>query len=631
MTDLATFERAVYSRASNRVDLLAEVLVDLATGMVADHAAAAAAVPDAKLLRLASAIAALMSDPEVEIGPDHYDRMTFVTGDLRRLFQATGFEGTDFILRALSPERISSDLLARRLPLLSLDSELSWPPDFLGMLSPRAAQQTLAHLIATKPVMTPRGQARRDRLLDYAASLPMADWPLSPQHLVLITSAWMLCSYAGTPNKHAIKRLFNASLRGMAEAWGFRDRDMPQKRISKARPRILFASEIMHSRHVQYRYFGQYLRQLRTRFELVLLTELKEVDDPVRSLFDSVLTFERNAPQYLHKIYDMIVDAAPDILFYPSVGMRHWGPLFANLRLAPIQLTALGHSASSFCETIDYYLLEDGYVSDPALFGETVLTVPDESLIFERMPGFVPPAPAIRATPDPLRIVLPSNALKLNPNFLAILGRIRAATKRPLEFHFLPNASGLELNTLNRAIQHILPGARVHGMMSYQRYIGLISACDLNLSPFPFGGLHSVIDSLRQGLPVVAMDCPEPHGRTDAMLLRRLGMPDWLIVASEDDYVAAALRLIEDDRLRVALSEQALAIDVGIVMFGDEATPLRSEIVDTLWWLYRNHEAARADGRKLWSLADRATFVGQASPVAMGRAGSAVHSLHDPG
>jgi hypothetical protein len=37
---------------------------------------------------------------------------------------------------------------------------------------------------------------------------------------------------------------------------------------------------------------------------------------------------------------------------------------------------------------------------------------------------------------------------------------------------------------------------------------------------------------------------------------------------------------------------------------------LRSEIVDTLWWIYENHEKAKADGRKLWSLGDRTAFAG---------------------
>lgn len=608
MSDLATFERAVYGRAPNRVELLRRMLMALATGRLVDEAAASAVSPDPRLLRLAGAIAALLADPAAETGQEDYDRISFLVPDLRRLFQAIGHQNCDFVLQALSPEGISPELLGQRLPLLSLDSGLAWPPEFLDTLPARSAQQTLAHLIASKPLLTRHGQEKRDRLLDHASALPAAGWPCTPDHLVLITSAWMICSYAGTPNKHAIKRLFNASLKGMARSWGFQDLALPAARPRKDRPRILFAAEIMHSKHVQFRYFGQYLRQLRGRFELVLLTEGKEADDQVRTLFDSVLTFDRSAPKYLDNIYRMFVEAAPDIIFYPSVGMRHWGPLFANLRLAPIQLTALGHSASTFCDTIDYYLLEEGYVSDPALFGETVLTVPDESLIFERMPGYAPPPPQIRATPNPLRIVLPSNALKLNPGFIALLGRIRTAAKRPLEFHFLPNSRGLELGALTKAIQRVLPDARVHRAAAYDRYIQAISACDLNLSPFPFGGLHSVIDSLRQGVPVVAMECPEPHGRTDAMLLRRLGMPEWLVAKNEDQYVAAALRIIDDDALRVALSEQALAIDVGTVMFGDATTPLRPEIGDALWWVYQNHEAVQADGRKLWSLADRAAF-----------------------
>jgi hypothetical protein len=609
MTDLVGFERGAYGRAADRVGRIRDALLALALGtLVEDKSRPDAPVDqEAVLRRLAAAIAAILADPDASFTPEQLDAIMPLAPDLARLFQVAQFGGADFILRALGrlDGAIPKSVLARRLPLLALDNAIEWPPAFLSALSPREAQLTLAQLIANKPVMTMRGQKRRDALLDFAPALPPAEFPRSPDHLVLIASAWMLCSYAGTPNKHAIKRLFNATLRGMAVGWGFRDLDLPAARPRKPRPVLLFASEMMHSRHVQYRYFGQYLRQLRARFELVLLTDVKEVDPAAATLFDRVLTFDRSNRGYLAGIYRMIVDTAPDILFYPSVGMRHWGPLFANLRLAPIQLTALGHSASTFCDTIDYYLLEEGYVSDPALFGERVITLPDDSLIFERMPDYSPPEPRIRPAPATLRLVFPSNALKLNPGFLATIARIKAGTRRPLEFHFLPNARGLELAATRKLVQGYLPGAQVHPTMAYANYIEAISGGDLNLSPFPFGGLHSVIDSLRQGLPVVAMDCPEPHGRTDAMLLRRLGMPEWLIAKSEDDYVAAALRVIEDDGLRVALSEQALALDIGSLMFGDATTPLRSEVVDAMWWLYQNHEAVQADPRKLWSQADR--------------------------
>jgi hypothetical protein len=613
MSDLAGLERAAYGRASDRVDRMIGALRALAIGTLVEDQANALPAPaeqSAVITRMAAAIAAILAEPTLTLTEKQHNQMFVLAPNLTRLFQVAGFDGTDFILRALGREDgdIPAAVLAERPMLISLDSTIDWTPELVATLEPSLALQAIAQLASTNPVMTLKGQERRDDLLEQALSMPDAIFPRTPDHLVLLTSAWMLCSYAGTPGKHRLKQLFNPTLRSMAQGIGFAEIALPAERTRKARPRILFASEIMHSKHVQYRYFGQYLRQLRTRFEIVLLTELREVDDAVRALFDSVLTFDRSQSDYLADIYAMIINAAPDILFYPSVGMRHWGPLFANLRLAPIQLTALGHSASTFCDTIDYYLLEEGYVSDPALFGETVLTVPDDSLIFERMPGFTPPAPVIRENPAALRVVLPSNLLKLNPSFLATIAKIRAATKRPLEIHFLPNAKDLELASLKKIAHRVLPGARVHNIVPYERYLNILSSCDLNLSPFPFGGLHSVVDSLRQGVPVVAMECPEPHGRPDAMLLRRLGMPDWLIATTEEEYIAAALRVIEDDALRVALSRQALAIDVGAVMFGDATTPLRTEIVDTLWWLYENHERAQADGRKLWSLADRHAF-----------------------
>jgi len=69
MTDLATFERAAYGRAPNRVDLLADILIALATGKIVDEAAAGAVVPDPRLLRLAAAISAVMAEPRLSQSP----------------------------------------------------------------------------------------------------------------------------------------------------------------------------------------------------------------------------------------------------------------------------------------------------------------------------------------------------------------------------------------------------------------------------------------------------------------------------------------------------------------------------------------------------------------------------------
>jgi predicted O-linked N-acetylglucosamine transferase (SPINDLY family) len=89
------------------------------------------------------------------------------------------------------------------------------------------------------------------------------------------------------------------------------------------------------------------------------------------------------------------------------------------------------------------------------------------------------------------------------------------------------------------------------------------------------------------------------------MLLRRLGMPEWLITQNEDDYIATALRLIDNDAERVALSRQAVNLDLDRTLFGDATTPLGRDVVDAMWWVYQHHEEIKASGRKVFRPVDR--------------------------
>jgi hypothetical protein len=365
---------------------------------------------------------------------------------------------------------------------------------------------------------------------------------------------------------------------------------------------------VIQQNHVQFRYFGQYLRQLRTRFELILVAPRQQVTASVPELFDRIFAFDALSSGFLHEIVQFLAGVRPDVVFWPSVGMARWGPLLANLRLAPIQLTALGHSASTFIPAIDYYLTEKGYVGDPALFSETLLLLPDDSLVFEPQPGATSPEPRERtAAPTPVRIAVPSNALKLNPAFMAMLGRIRRDAQRPVEFHIFPNCTPLEAAALRAAWTDTLGGAIVYPVLGRQPYSDLLNACDLVLSPFPFGGLHSTVDALRLGLPVLAMEGLEPHSRTDAMILRRLGLPEALIAQTEDAYARTAVELIDDGDKRLEMGRLALAADAGRV-FARPGQPLRTEVADAVWAAYRRHEGILASGRRAWTLGDLAAL-----------------------
>ena len=568
--------------------------------------------------QLAEAIGASVLDPSLDMGERELGTCVLYTRALANLLACTRLGNSDHLLEALGVRDTASLSLlraknprayAKSLLLLQVDSRLPIDLEAVFEAAPRVALLVYLSLLATKPVTTVAGQARRERLLELAPKLQAARFPRSYDHLVLVSRGFMLCSYAERRDKHEVKRTLNRVLRALMREDGMYDAALPAKRSRPERPTLLVAAEVMHSNHVQYRYFGQYLRQLATRFRLVLLTEEPQANPHARKLFEEVRLYERKGGMSaLRDVVAWIKRLAPDLIFWPSVGMRGWGPALANLRLAPIQFTALGHSASTFCEQVDYYLTEEGYVGDEALFSERLVLLPDASLRFERSPHYRPVPPSVRQRAEPLRIVLPSNLLKLNPAFIAVLRRIQAEAGRALEFHVFPNVGGLEFAATRHVLGRELPGATVYPVMRYQAYVERLNDCDLNLSPFPFGGLHSVVDSLRQGIPVVAMEGLEPHARTDSMLLRRLGMPEWLISRDVESYVAAALRVIRDDALRVELSRQAIGLDIDRALYGDAGTPLGTEVVEAVWWMYEHHEAILASGRKAFRAAERANI-----------------------
>lgn len=616
---LRAFEAACYQRRhAEAIRHLLALLSQFARGdIVKDDDNAPKTSPAQFATRFVAALVALVLDPSSKIDEEIFNRLVPLSGSLKHLIDISAFGSCDHALRLLlRPEDLAqsngpsnpADRLRFNM-LFTIDSEVNYDVRKIYDEPPSIGMFLVLHMLAGKPVGTLKGQERREQILDCADRLPTGRIPQSITHLVLVSNAWMDCSYASHRHKHAIKARLNTIVRDWALRRGLRDRPLPAQRRLVEKPTMVVVSERMHSNHVQYRYFGQWLRQLRQRFHLALVTENREIDEHCRALFDETFGFERNASiRYFEQTVDFINGKQPDVLFYPSVGMRHWGVVLANLRLAPIQFTALGHSASTFCPTIDYYAIERGYVGDPDLLSEKLILLEDTDLFFERSPYYRPVTPELRERPQPLRVALASNLLKLNPPFLHVCAEIAKRSQREIEFHVFPASRGLEYDAARRIITRIVPRATVYPAVSYPDYLQRLNTCDLSLSPWPFGGLHSVVDALRQGIPVVAMEGLEPHSRTDSLVLRRVGMPDWLLCRDTATYIETALRVIENDALRLELARHALACDVNKNLFGDGTTPLGRGVLDSIWGMYRHHERIQADPRKVWSRADLAAL-----------------------
>jgi len=416
-------------------------------------------------------------------------------------------------------------------------------------------------------------------------------------------SVWMYCSYATSPRKHEVKAALNRAYRRHLAAMDITDRRLPAQRRKIGRPTLLVMGETFRTGHAMHRHYAAYLAQAARRFRTVLMALRGDMDEPARAQFDAVITAHNDPRANVREVKRL----APDVIYFPSVGMRSWSVLLANLRLAPIQLMSIGHPASSFSPTMDYLVLGRDVASETAGISERVVVFdsPGVQLIPHHQDPHLPPR--IREQAVPLRIAVPARIMKLNAAFLAMCRRIEREAGRPLEFHFFPNdQDGTFFRAVENTLATLLPGATVYPATDYATYMRRLNRCDIALSPFPFGSANSAVDAVIQAVPMVAMEGHEPHSRSDRRILRTAGLPDWLRARDEESYVAAALRLARDDAERVRLSRSLLGARERLFVADPKYHP--AAFLDALNWIYEHHEAIQASPRRFWWPEDRAAL-----------------------
>ncbi|MFX6760075.1 hypothetical protein ABTH30_24555, partial [Acinetobacter baumannii] len=75
----------------------------------------------------------------------------------------------------------------------------------------------------------------------------------------------------------------------------------------------------------------------------------------------------------LQTLREIATARRPRVFYMPSVGMFPITMFAANLRVAPLQVAALGHPATTCSRRIDYISVEEDFIGDPACFSEQLL------------------------------------------------------------------------------------------------------------------------------------------------------------------------------------------------------------------------------------------------------------------
>ena len=388
---------------------------------------------------------------------------------------------------------------------------------------------------------------------------------------------YMHCSYDFASNKHYVKRALNKVIRGHLLALGWEDRKIISLGRYNDKPVMIVLLEHFNSAHSIYRTHSTSMIAARERFYLIGIGR-KEVDKAGRDVFDEFFQLEGNSIlKNLEFISRTCEEYGAAVFYMPSIGMDLITIFASNTRLAPIQAIALGHPATTYSDFIEYVVVEDDYVGSEDCFSETLIRLPKDSLPY--VPSALAPEKVdylLREDPEIVNIGIAATTMKMNPKFLETLREIRDRAKVKIHFHFaLGQSLGITHPYVKWFIESYLgDSATAYAHAPYHQYLNILGQCDMMLNPFPFGNTNGIIDMVTLGLVGVCKTGIEVHEHIDEGLFKRLGLSEWLIAKTIDEYIDCAVSLAENHRERLKLRQHIIENNRLNTLFIGDPSPL---------------------------------------------------------
>lgn len=533
--------------------------------------------------RLAAAITALFTDPKFGLTEPGYQILCAQHTVIHSVFQASIYRTADHILSIIGKRHaddprnmdFGGDVIYKLLLCWSLESEVRIDWDAMLRFAPGPTAWAIIGILSIGGTISERAYDNRLALMRLLPHMEEIDFP---EYMISsLGDLYMHCSYVADDAKHEVKAVINRMLRRLVEKRATIP-EVPKGCVRKVRPTIVVPLEWFGSYHAMYRCYAPALRSLRERFRVVGMVLPSNIDAEGRDVFDKVIDMDDGAPS-LDRIARQILDEAPDMIYYPSLGMASWWVALSNFRLAPVQVISPGHPASSHSPVIDYIVSDGDLFGDPRHYSEELVGLPIGTFRYAPRQDSALPQGIKR---EWNRLAIPAMMVKITPPFLRVLRRIKDRNPS-IVFDFFPNMVGTAHIVVERQLKEWFPDCTVHPRSSYYDYMGALGRCQAMLSTFPFGGTNSVIDAFLCRIPVITLEGDQIHSRSDASMIRRMKLPDGLIAHNEDEYVNAA----------ISAAQYGLTFNSKIVVeqefFGDPPEHLRGAILDAFNDLYERN------------------------------------------
>ena len=544
--------------------------------------------------RVAVAMSELFSDPKLDISEGGAQRFFTLQRWINMIFASSPFVNADHVLQTYNrnPDKTNlSDFhldnarssLIKFYILYLPESNINVNLDALWNLDPELCASLCFALQSPRFIGTDQAFSKRGTLLQWFPEKLATIENLNNVPSAISHDVYMHCSYDIAENKHWVKKALNQVIRRHLLQGGWTDRDVTKLGERDGKPVMVVLLEHFHSSHSIYRTHSTSMIAARERFHLIGVGN-EAVDAAGQAVFDEFhLLKGDNIFGKLNELKDICEKNGAAVLYMPSIGMDLTTIFASNTRLAPVQVIALGHPATTHSDFIEYVIVEDDYVGSEKCFSEQLLRLPKDALPY--VPSALAPQHVeyrLRENPEVVNIGIASTTMKLNPYFLAALKAIRDRANVKVHFHFaLGQSSGVTHPYVERFIKYYLGNdATAHLHAPYDQYLRILHNCDMMVNPFPFGNTNGIIDMVTLGLVGICKTGAEVHEHIDEGLFKRLGLPEWLIANTVDEYVERAIRLAENHQERLELRRHIIENNGLQTLFTGDPSPMGKVLLE---------------------------------------------------
>ena len=544
--------------------------------------------------RVAVAMSELFSDPKLDISEGGAQRFFTLQRWINMIFASSPFVNADHVLQTYNrnPDKTNlSDFhldnarssLIKFCILYLPESNINVNLDALWNLDPELCASLCFALQSPRFIATDQAFSKRGTILQWFPEKLAAIENLNNVPSAISHDVYMHCSYDIAENKHWVKKALNQVIRRHLLQGGWTDRDVKKLGERNGKPVMVVLLEHFHSSHSIYRTHSTSMIAARERFYLIGVGN-DAVDEAGKAVFDEFHVLEgSNVVSKLDHLKAICEKNGAAVLYMPSIGMDLTTIFASNTRLAPVQVIALGHPATTHSDFIEYVIVEDDYVGSEKCFSEQLLRLPKDALPY--VPSALAPQHVeyrLRENPEVVNIGIASTTMKLNPYFLAALKAIRDRANVKVHFHFaLGQSSGVTHPYVERFIKSYLGNdATAHPHAPYDQYLRILHNCDMMVNPFPFGNTNGIIDMVTLGLVGICKTGAEVHEHIDEGLFKRLGLPEWLIANTVDEYVERAIRLAENHQERLALRRHIIENNGLKTLFTGDPSPMGKVLLE---------------------------------------------------